>query len=31
MIPPDDEAAIRQLGTAWDEAWNRHDMNAWQI
>jgi uncharacterized protein (TIGR02246 family) len=28
MIPPDDEAAIRQLGTAWDEAWNRHDMNA---
>ena len=28
MIQPEDEAAIRQLGAAWDEAWNRHNMNA---
>ncbi len=28
MIAPEDEAAIRQLGSAWDEAWNGHDMRA---
>jgi uncharacterized protein (TIGR02246 family) len=28
VIQPEDEAAIRQLGNAWDEAWNRHDMSA---
>jgi uncharacterized protein (TIGR02246 family) len=28
MIAPEDEAAIRKLGTAWDDAWNRHDMVA---
>ena len=28
MIGPDDEAAIRRLGVAWDEAWNQHDMRA---
>jgi uncharacterized protein (TIGR02246 family) len=28
MIVPEDQAAIRQLGNAWDEAWNRHDMSA---
>ncbi len=28
MIGSEDEAAIRQLGSAWDEAWNNHDMDA---
>jgi uncharacterized protein (TIGR02246 family) len=28
MIQPEDEAAIRQLGAAWDESRNRHNMNA---
>ena len=28
MIGQEDETAIRGLGSAWDEAWNKHDMNA---
>jgi uncharacterized protein (TIGR02246 family) len=28
MIGPDDEAAIRRLGAAWDAAWNTHDTEA---
>jgi uncharacterized protein (TIGR02246 family) len=28
MIHPEDEEAIRQLGAAWDKAWNTHDMRA---
>jgi uncharacterized protein (TIGR02246 family) len=28
MISPEDESAIRRLGSAWDEAWNKHDMHA---
>ena len=28
MVNPGDEAAIRQLGNAWDDAWNSHDMQA---
>jgi hypothetical protein len=28
LIGPEDEFAIRQLGSVWGEAWNRHDMHA---
>jgi uncharacterized protein (TIGR02246 family) len=28
MIAPEDEAVIRQLGMAWDDGWNGHDMDA---
>jgi uncharacterized protein (TIGR02246 family) len=28
MVSSEDDAAIRQLGDAWDEAWNTHDMHA---
>jgi uncharacterized protein (TIGR02246 family) len=29
MTQPGDEAAIRQVMAAMEDAWNRHDMSAW--
>jgi ketosteroid isomerase-like protein len=28
MLSNDDAHAIRRLGAAWEDAWNRHDMPA---